>query len=99
MTRRLRLRFLVILGVTGLSIYLIVAFGIRLGLDLQGGAQVGLEVLTDDAIRSETDQAIAHIQTYLEEQNIRFRAPTRTHINQFTVTGVDPLAHTELSRM
>ena len=67
MNKRVRTRFLIVLGVTVLSIALFAGFPpsvakmkekVHLGLDLRGGTHLVLQVVTDDAIRAETDQAI-----------------------------------------
>jgi preprotein translocase subunit SecD len=63
---------------------------VRLGLDLRGGTHLVLQVVTDDAIRAETDQAIDSIRQELTRRNIVFRQITRTQNNTFQVVGVDP---------
>src|ERR1700704_450511 len=98
MNKRLRNRALIILGVTILSISLFAGFPpsvakmkqkVVLGLDLRGGTQLVLEVVTDDAIRAETDQAIDNISQQLQKENIVFRQKTRTASNTFQMVGVD----------
>jgi len=63
---------------------------VHLGLDLRGGTQLVLQVVTDDAIRAETDQAIESLRQQLNKDNIAFRQIARTQINTLQAVGVDP---------
>jgi preprotein translocase subunit SecD len=90
---------LIIIGVAILCISLFAGFPptiakmkqkVHLGLDLRGGTQLVLQVVTDDAIRGETDQAIETLSSQLSKENIAFRQHTRTQINTFQFVGVDP---------
>src|SRR6266702_8748834 len=103
-----RTRFLIILGVTVLSIALFAGFPpsvakmkekVHLGLDLRGGTHLVLQVVTDDAIRAETDQAIETIRQVLVRENIIFRQLTRTQNNEFKVVGVDPAKDADFRRI
>src|SRR5213595_1306749 len=107
MNKRVRNRSLVILGVTVLSIALFAGFPpsvakmkekVHLGLDLRGGTHLVLQVVTDDAIRAETDQAIETIRQVLVRENIIFRQLTRTQNNEFKVVGVDPAKDADFRR-
>jgi len=67
MTKRILTRVLVIcLVVTG-SVYLIASRGLHQGLDLKGGVQVGVRVLTDDAIKGDDKDLPAARQRELRE--------------------------------
>jgi preprotein translocase subunit SecD len=99
MTKRVRTRLLVTVAVTILSISLFAGFPptlakmkqrVHLGLDLRGGTQLVLQVVTDDAIRAETDQAIESLRQQLTKENIAFRQIARTQINTLQAVGVDP---------
>jgi preprotein translocase subunit SecD len=99
MNRRIRTRLLITVLLTLLSLYLFAGFPpsvsnmkerIRLGLDLSGGIHLVLEVVTDDAIRAETDQAIEYLRGRLQEQNIPVRQLTRTRNDAFLARVVDP---------
>jgi preprotein translocase subunit SecD len=98
MNKRIRGRLIVILGVTLLSVFLFAGFPpsrakmhdrIKLGLDLRGGTHLVLQVVTDDAIRAETDQAIETVATNLQKDNVLFRQRSRTANNKFQFVGVD----------
>src|SRR6476646_7432939 len=102
MNRRIAQRFLVILAVTLLCVWRVVAYpglvpskerlkdNVKLGLDLRGGIHMVLQVVTDDAIRGETDQAIDAMRQELNKRNVVFRQLTRAQTNTFQVIGVDP---------
>src|SRR5262245_32941007 len=102
MNKRILRRFLIILAVTLLCVWRVVAYpglvpskarileNVKLGLDLRGGTHLVLQVVTDDAIRGETDQAIESMRLELNKRNVVFRQMTRTQNNTFQVVGVDP---------
>ena len=99
MTNRVRTRLLITLGVTILAISLFAGFPptlakmkqkVHLGLDLRGGTQLVLQVVTDDAIRGETDQAIEGMRQELNKGNIAFRQLARKEVDAFQAVGVDP---------
>src|SRR6185437_7496290 len=48
------------------------AHRIKLGLDLQGGTHLILQVQVDEAVSLQTDQALDHLTTQLREKNIRY---------------------------
>src|SRR5207302_8489563 len=108
MNKRVRTRLLITVGVTILSIGLFAGFPpsvakmkqkVQLGLDLRGGTHLVLQVVTDDAIRAETDQAIESVRQALQKENIVFRQLTRTQSNTFQVIGVDPVKDSEFQRI
>src|SRR5437016_8630431 len=108
MNKRVRARFLIIFGVTVLSIALFAGFPptiakmkqkVQLGLDLRGGTHLVLQVVTDDAIRAETDQAIESLRQQLQRDNIIFRQLTRTQNNTFQAVGVDPAKDSDFRRI
>jgi len=47
---------------------------VKLGLDLQGGVHLVLQVVTDDAIRAETDNAIETMRQALSRRQHGFPA-------------------------
>jgi preprotein translocase subunit SecD len=89
MIGHLRMRFLVIFFVASLSVGLVLTRGINLGLDLKGGVYLILDVVTDDAVRAETNRAI---QTIGPEARAVRRGDDR-----IDVEGVD--AHKLLDRL
>lgn len=108
MNKRIRTRLLVILGVTCLSVVLFAGFPpsvaklkqrIRLGLDLRGGTHLVLQVVTDDAIRAETDQTIETLRQQFQRDNIIFRQLTRTQNDELMAVGVDPSKDADFRRL
>src|SRR5215467_15142111 len=93
MNKRIFRRSLVILGVTLICLWRIFAYpgllpskasikeNVKLGLDLKGGTHLVLQVVTDDAIRAETDQAIDSLRQNLQKESIVYRQLTRTASN------------------
>jgi preprotein translocase subunit SecD len=56
---------------------------IKLGLDLQGGTHLILQVQVNEAVRLQTDQVLDHLTTQLHEKNIHYdevREPSDTQI-------------------
>ena len=102
MNKRILRRLLITLAVTLLCIWRVTAYpglvpskerlldNVKLGLDLRGGIHMVLQVVTDDAIRAQTDQTIDSVRQELNKRNIVFRQIARTQTNTFQVVGVDP---------
>ena len=102
MNKRILRRLLVTLAVTLLCIWRVTAYpgiipskerltnNVKLGLDLRGGIHMVLQVVTDDAIRAQTDQTIDSLRQELNKRNVVFRQMARTQTNTFQVVGVDP---------
>jgi preprotein translocase subunit SecD len=68
--------------------------GIRLGLDLRGGIHLVLQVQTDDALKIEADEAIAHLNEQNKDQALNLGAATRTGPATFNVV-VSPSTDTD----
>jgi preprotein translocase subunit SecD len=99
MSKRIRNRVLVTLVVVVAAVLLLAGFPpsraniaerIRLGLDLRGGTHLVLEVVTDDAIRAETDLAIERLSELLADEGISYRQSSRVTDGRFQFAGVDP---------
>ena len=98
MYKRVRSRLFITLFFSALSVYLFAGFPpsianmknrIRLGLDLKGGIHLVLQVMTDDAIRAETDHAIETTRALLQKENVAFRQFIRKDNDQFVAAGID----------
>ncbi len=74
MKKNLRWKVILVIAVIALFIYL--AFPpsekIHLGLDLQGGMHLVLQVVTDDAVNFEVDQGIISLREQFDSENITF---------------------------
>ena len=108
MSKRIRNRLLVSAGVTALAVFMFAGFPpslsniqerIRLGLDLKGGTHLVLGVVTDDAIRAETDLAIERLEDLLTEDNIIFRQTSRPADDQLQIIGVDQTKDADFRRI
>lgn len=108
MNKKTRTRLLITLAITVLSIILFAGFppsreglreNIRLGLDLQGGTQLVLEVHVDDALKATTDQTIEALRAQMEKDSIVVRQITRTANDTLEARGVDPARDTDFRNM
>ncbi len=65
---------------------------INLGLDLQGGMHLVLQVHTEDALRAETDSDMARLVDLAEEQKVAGLSARRTGDASFVISGASPQA-------
>lgn len=63
---------------------------VRLGLDLQGGLHLILEVQADKAVEAVTDQTISEAAAMMKEEKIRYTDVQRTSPSSLTVILKDP---------
>jgi preprotein translocase subunit SecD len=63
---------------------------IKLGLDLQGGTHLVLQVQVQEAVAQETDQMVERITTWLRSKNIRYDEVRRVDDTHILVRNVDP---------
>ena len=61
--------------------------GLKLGLDLQGGVHLVLRVITDDALRVETESEMERVREALRTANIGFTNITSPSNTEFRVEG------------
>ena len=64
---------------------------LKLGLDLKGGVHLVLRVRTDEALRSETESAVARLLESLQERRITFGHVSRVDSTHFTADGMPPI--------
>jgi preprotein translocase subunit SecD len=92
MNRSLVWRAVVIVGVVALAAWR--AYppkdNINLGLDLQGGMHLVLQVKTADAVRSETDKDMDQLRRELTKEELTGVTTRRTGDATFELTGVTP---------
>ena len=90
MSKNLRWKVLVILGVTALSVWSFYPPGqkVRLGLDLKGGVHLVMRVQTDDALRIETQTTADRLSEQLKTANIPVAPLTLSGATSFSVSGV-----------
>src|SRR5712691_3170555 len=63
---------------------------IKLGLDLQGGTHLILQVQVQEAIAQETDQTVDRLTSQLRTKNIRYDEVRRVDDTHILVRNVDP---------
>jgi preprotein translocase subunit SecD len=63
---------------------------IKLGLDLQGGTHLILQVQTQEAIAQETDQTVDRLTTQLRAKNIRYDEIRRTDDTHILIRNISP---------
>jgi preprotein translocase subunit SecD len=63
---------------------------IKLGLDLQGGTHLILQVQVQEAIAQETDQTLGRLTTQMREKNIRYDEVRRVDDTHILVRNVAP---------
>src|SRR3990167_11253975 len=90
MSKNLRWKVLVILGVVALAVWSFYPPGqkVRLGLDLKGGVHLVMRVQTDDALRLETQTTADRLAEQLKTANIPVGGIAVANANSFTVSGV-----------
>jgi preprotein translocase subunit SecD len=101
MKKRLRWKIILILVIIGLALVISYPPGkkINLGLDLQGGMHLVLQVITDDAINAETDQAILRLQEQLKNKDIGYETMSRGKIGHFSVQGINPSQEAQIKEI
>ena len=80
-------------GVSGKSLMDSLSKRIHLGLDLQGGVHLILQVVVSEAVNAETDNTVARIQQDLKTAKLSFSQvykPDPTKPNVIRVEGTDP---------
>ncbi len=91
MNKKIRWKIILVAAVIALAVFLAYPPGekINLGLDLRGGMHLVLEVVTDDAVITETDQEIARFREELNKADISFETIAKTSgpVGQFYIEG------------
>jgi len=66
------------------------AHQIKLGLDLQGGTHLILQVQTQEAIAQETDQTVDRLTSQMRAKNIRYEEVRRTDDTHILIRNISP---------
>jgi len=72
---------------------------INLGLDLQGGMHLMLQVHTEDALRAETDSDMARLVDMAREEGVTGLKSRRTGDSSFVISGAGPDARDKVSSL
>ena len=70
---------------------------IKLGLDLQGGSQLILEVQVQEAVAQETDTTVDRLSTTLREKNVHYDEIRRVDDTHILIRNIDPSQYSVLS--
>jgi preprotein translocase subunit SecD len=94
MKKNLRWKIVLVLAVIALAIFLAYppSTKIQYGLDLQGGMHLVLQVVTDDAINTETNQEILRLQDQMKRKNISYDTIIKSEgrLGRISLQGFDP---------
>jgi preprotein translocase subunit SecD len=100
MKKNLQWKIILVVAVIALCLFLAYPPGkkIQYGLDLQGGMHLVLQVVTDDAINTETDQEIIRLQDLMKREDINYSSITKSddRIGRFTLQGFDATKEREV---
>jgi len=88
MKRKLEYRLLLIVVVSVVSAVLFYNQGLNLGLDLQGGMHLVLQVDTQDALDEELEQMREHLESLFREREVVFEETQVTDAREIEIVGV-----------
>ena len=99
MKKDLRWKVILVLIVIGLAIFLAYPPGekIHLGLDLEGGMHLVLEVITEDALSIETDQEILRLEDELKKKNLTYKTIAKEGVSRFSIQEINLAQEREIS--
>jgi preprotein translocase subunit SecD len=91
MKKDLRWKSILVLAVIVLAVFLAYPPGekIHLGLDLEGGMHLVLEVITEDALSIETSQEILRLEDQLKKKNLVYTAVSKDGTSQFSIQEIN----------
>jgi preprotein translocase subunit SecD len=92
MYKNLRWKLLTIVAVASLAVWAFMppSTRVRLGLDLQGGVHLVLQVHTEDALRVETETAVEQMQQAMSDAGFSATRAATDGLTRFVVEGVPP---------
>lgn len=82
-------------GISGKALLTAISSRIHMGLDLQGGAHLILQVQVSDAVNQETDNTVQEIQQDLKKANITFSQVYKPDPNKPDVIRVEGVSQTQ----
>ncbi len=72
---------------------------IHLGLDLEGGMHLVLEVITEDALSIETSQEILRLEDQLKRKKLEYAIVSKDGISQFSIQGINLDQENDISEL
>ncbi len=99
MKKDLRWKVILVLIVIGLACFLAYPPGekIHLGLDLEGGMHLVLEVVTEDALSIETDQEILRLEAELKKKKLEYKTIAKEGVSRFSIQEINSTQEGEIS--
>jgi preprotein translocase subunit SecD len=91
MKKDLRWKSILVLAIIILAVFLSYppSEKIHLGLDLEGGMHLVLEVITEDALSIETGQEILRLEDQLKRKKLEYTTVSKDGISQFSIQGIN----------
>ena len=91
MKKELRWKSILVLAVIVSAAFLAYPPGekIHLGLDLEGGMHLVIEVITEDALSIETSQEILRLEDQLKRKNLVYTTVSKDGISQFSIQEIN----------
>ncbi len=91
MKKDLRWKSILVLGIIVLAAFLAYPPGekIHLGLDLEGGMHLVLEVITEDALSIETGQEILRLEAELKKKKLTYTTVSKDGASQFSILEIN----------
>ena len=91
MKKDLRWKSILVLAIIILAVYLSYppSEKIHLGLDLEGGMHLVLEVITEDALSIETGQEILRVEEQLKKKKLEYATVSKDGISQFSIQEIN----------
>jgi preprotein translocase subunit SecD len=98
MKKDLRWKSILVLAVIVLAIFLAYPPGekIHLGLDLEGGMHLVLEVITEDTLSIETSQEILRLEDQLKRKDLIYTTVSKDGVSQFSILEINPDQENEI---
>jgi len=101
MYKNLRWKLILIGAVIAIAAFAIIppSQKIHLGIDLRGGLHLVLKVVTDDAIKVETESTAEQLKTAAKDGNIPIGDVRATGLTTFTADGVPPASDSAFKKL
>ena len=98
MPKELMWKLVLIVVVVGLAIFMLYPpeERINLGLDLQGGSHIIMQVETGSAVKYELDLTQSRIGQFFKARNLKYDATVPTETGAFEIRGTDPGQRSEV---
>ncbi len=91
MKKGLRWKIVLTVAVLAVSVFMYIQNKIHLGLDLKGGVHLVMQIMTEDAVRMDTDQNALRLQDAFKKNSITFTSIARAEgPGKLSLQGLNP---------